>query len=633
MGREPPLLREALESILTRVEKPARYIGHEWNARHKSWDSSGLRLALAYPDVYEVGMSNLGLSILYDIANDQPGVLCDRVYAPWPDMEGQMRARRLPLFGLESRTPLSDFDIIGFSLPYELNLTNILNMLDLAGVPVRSENRRGAGPLVIAGGSGAFNPEPAAPFFDLFVIGDGEEALLDLIRAFREWRNGSGSGTPLNDFLPRAARIAGIYVPSFYTPHYDAGGRFQGIEPNHPAAPARVSRRLVTPLPPPPLRPPLPYVDTVHNRAMIEIQRGCTQGCRFCHAGTIYRPVRERSPMEIIEAADALIANTGYDELGLLSLSSADHSAIEEIVQGLLVRFEAQPISISLPSLRIDSFSVELSRLIQSRRRTGLTFAPEAGSQRLRDTINKKVTERDLLDTADAAFAGGWHRIKLYFMIGLPTETDEDVLAIAGLVRKVLEVGRSHIGRRATVAVSVATFVPKPHTSFQWFPLVDEDVLEHRISLLRNATRRPGIILRWHEPGTTGLEAAISRGDRRLGPVIERAWRLGARFDAWNEHFRPEAWQEAFEEAGLSIDTYARRPLAPEDPLPWEHIDAGVSKTFLAHDLHLSMRGETLPDCRAGCLGCGITSLFDLTECPPATFRPAGRAVGSAHDG
>jgi radical SAM family uncharacterized protein len=607
---------QMLDRILPAVTRPARYTGHEWNARLKPWEGASVRFALAYPDTYEVGMSNLGFQILYEIANDLPDVLCDRAYAPWVDMEQAMREAGVPLFGLESRRPLADFDLIGFSLPYELNATNVLNMLDLAGLPILAAQRSGRQPLIVAGGSGAFNPEPMAEFFDLVVVGDGEEALADLLMTYRNWRASAGLDAPSRDFLPIAAGIEGVYVPAFYAPRYDAAGLLVATEPIHPAAPERICRRVVRELPDAPIRPPLPYLDIVHNRAMIEIQRGCTQGCRFCQAGMIYRPVRERTAEEIHDLADALLAHTGYEELGLLSLSSADHSEIEQIVSGLVSRFEGQPLSLSLPSLRLDSFSVDLARMIQTRRRSGLTFAPEAGSQRLRDAINKKVSEEDLLRTAEAAFSNGWHRIKLYFMIGLPTETVEDVAAIGDLVRKVRAIGKEKAGGRAQVAVSVSTFVPKPHTPFQWMPLIEERELLHRIGVLRDATRAKGIHLSWHEPITTALEAAIARGDRRLGPIIARAWQLGARFDAWNEHFKPLAWTQAYAEAGLSIDFFARRHRAADETLPWDHIDAGVTRAFLLEEQERALLGEPLSDCREVCHGCGIRTRFDLADCP-----------------
>lgn len=598
----------ALERILPKVTRPARYTGCEWNSIVKDWDQVAVKVALAYPDIYEVGLPNLGLMILYDILNRQDDILAERVYAPWMDMEEAMRQAGLPLFSLESRRPLADFDIVGFSLPYELDYTNVLNMLDLAGIPPLATERGGGDPLVIGGGSGTYNPEPLADFFDLFVIGEGEEVLLELVKAYGGWKKEGGGGRGV--FLRRAALIDSIYVPGLYEVTYHPDGTVASIEPLIPEARPTITKRMVAPLPPAPTRLIVPYIEAVHDRAMIEIQRGCTQGCRFCQAGVIYRPRRERPPEEVLTTVDEILQGTGYDEIALVSLSSTDYSQIKPLMRELTSRYRDQPIAISLPSLRIDSFSVELARMLQERRKTGLTFAPEAGSQRLRDVINKKVTEKDLLDTAEAAYSSGWHRIKLYFMIGLPTETMEDVAAIVDLVKKVLAVGRRHQGRRAQVSVSVATFIPKPHTPFQWMPLLDEAALEERLALLRKSLRGKGIHFSWHDPQTSLLEAALSRGDRRLGRIIYRAWQLGARFDAWNEVLDMGLWERAFAEVSLDPDFYARRERPLDEMLPWAHIDTGVRLEFLASECESSLKGETMPDCRVRCLNCGILATF-----------------------
>jgi len=610
-----------LDRILPHVTRPARYTGHEWNAVVKEWDQVAVRLALIYPDTYEIGMSNLGLQILYDLVNAAPDMLAERAYAPWTDMEAAMRREGIPLFSLETRHPLAAFDILGFSLQYELTYTNILNMLDLAGIPLRASDRTSDHPLVIAGGSGAYNPEPVADFFDLFLVGEGENALPRLLQLYRAVQDGqeSGLGTEIRArFLRQAALLPGIYVPRFYDVAYHEDGRVAAVTPNVPEAAPQVIKQVAWPWPAPPTRLIVPYIDTVHDRAVIEIQRGCTKGCRFCQAGMIYRPVRERTVDEIMRGVDAMLAATGYEELSLISLSSSDYSRIEELLAALLARYGSQRLAISLPSLRIDAFSVGLADMIQGGRKTGLTFAPEAGSQRLRDVINKNVTENDLMRTAEAAFARGWRHIKLYFMLGLPTETDEDVDAIADLVRKVQKVGRAaRGGGSADVNVSVATFVPKPHTPFQWLPLADLDLIAARQERLRRALRGRGLNLSWHDPASTLLEAVLSRGDRRLSRVIERAWRSGARFDAWNEHFRYALWAEAFAAEGLNPRFYAGRLRGADEVFPWAHIHTGVDRDYLWDEYQRALRGETTPDCRDGCTGCGVR-VHLLAECPPA---------------
>lgn len=595
-----------IDDILPRVVKPGRYTGHEWGSVRKDWDAVDVRVVLAYPDTYEVGMSNLGLQILYFILNDQEWALAERTYAPWVDMEAEMRAAGLPLFSIESRRPIADFDVVGFSLPYELNYTNALTMLDLAGIPVRSVERDDRHPLIIAGGSTGYNPEPMADFIDLFVIGDGEEAILDLIEAYRQSgfnRRGARPGQRRRESLLRQlATIPGVYVPALYAVTYLPDGRVAATAPRVNGVAEHVRRRIVEPLPPPLTRQIVPFVEIVHDRAMVEIQRGCTRGCRFCQAGTIYRPVRERSREEIVSAADALVKSTGYEELSLVSLSSTDYPDIGSLVAELMSHHPN--LNISLPSLRIDAFSIELAEAIK-RRKTGLTFAPEAGTQRLRDVINKGVTEEDLLRTAEAAYAQGWGSIKLYFMIGLPSETMEDVEGIARLVHEVLAIGRREQGNRAGVSVSLATFIPKPQTPFQWVAQEQPEALQYKQEHLQRRLRRAN--LSWHDPRASWLEAALSRGDRRLGDVVLRAWQSGAKFDAWTDQLRDDLWRQAFAEEGLNPAFYIYRPRPMDEVFPWDHIDSGVTKPFLLRELQCALSASVTPDCRSGrCVGCGL---------------------------
>jgi radical SAM family uncharacterized protein len=608
---------ERLERILPAVAKPGRYTGGEFNSVVKDWATTEIKLALSYPDVYEIGMSNLGLAILYDLVNRRPDALAERVYTPWPDMAAELRRAGLPLYSLETHHALADFDVVGFTLQYELTYTNVLETLDLGGIALRAAERGEADPLIIAGGSSTYNPEPLADFIDLFVIGEGEEVLLELLDLVQATR-----GLPRAERLRRAAaEVPGVYVPSLYHVDYDPGGRVTAMTPLASGLPERITKRIVACLPPPVLRPIVPYLDIVHDRANVEIQRGCSEGCRFCQAGMIYRPVRERRPEEVMDAVEQVLANTGYDEVGLVSLASSDYSQIEPLLDALVRRWTPEHVSFSLPSLRVDAFSVGLAQKVQATRKTGLTFAPEAGSERLRAVINKNVTEADLLSTAEAAYSAGWDRIKLYFMLGLPTETDDDVAAIADLVHRVHAIGRQHRGGRAKVHVSATTFVPKPHSPFQWMPLADLDTVERRQRLLRERLRRRGLQFDWTAPRTTLLEATLSRGDRRLGAAIEAAWRHGAIFDAWGEHFKPEVWQAALAGAGLDMHWYASRERALDEVLPWDHINVGVKKEFLAAEWERALRGESTPDCRDGCHRCGILEAFK------AQRRAVGKGV------
>ncbi len=626
MLRTPKQITRALDRVLHKVEKPARYTGGELNSIAKDWHAPELaaKVALAFPDIYELGGSNLGLMLLYDLINRRPDLLAERVYCPWPDFETLMRRDGIPLYSLETRHALLDFDLIGFSLPYEQLYTNVLTMLDLAGLPLRAAQRTAAHPAVIAGGSGCYNPEPMSPFFDAMVIGEGEEVIFEVIDAVRAWRaefpvTSSGTDMSASDqadparlaLWERLVRIPGVYVPHFYRVEYAADQTIAAILPTHPDAPATVLKRVVTVLPPPVTRFIVPYIDVVHNRAAIEIMRGCTRGCRFCQAGMIFRPVRERPVDEVLAAVDDMIEQCGFEEVSFLSLSSSDYTYVEELVRRTIARHGAKRLSIGLPSLRIESFSVKLMELLEKgRRRSGFTFAPEAATDRLRDVINKPIASDDLLKTAEEVYKRGWTTIKMYFMIGHPTQTLEDVRAIADLSKAVLAVGRRVLGKKANVRIGVSTLVPKPHTPFQWVPMEDEAVIQEQIQLLQRELRGPGIHFSWNNHAETLVEAFLTRGDRRLGDVIQRAWELGAKLEGWGEWFNFPAWQQAFTELGLDMDWYARRARPVDEILPWDHISAGVKKEFLAAEYVHTYQGGVVDDCREHCFSCGILGYF-----------------------
>lgn len=591
-----------LDRILSRVKKPARYGGGEWNSVQNDFDTAEVKVLLSYPDAYEVGVSNQGIQILYWILNARPGVICERVYAPWTDMEEELRRAGLPLFSLESKRPVRDFDVIGFSLGYETVYTNVLTMLDLGEIPLRAEARRATDPLVIAGGHCAYNPEPMAPFFDAFCVGEGEEAMIDFLDTVVRHRR--AGRTDREALLQEIGNIPGWYVPSWYTVEYKSDGRIDRIS----GEPLPIHKRYVPSLNPDwyPTRPIVPSMRPVHARAQIEIVRGCTRGCRFCQAGMVTRPVRERPAEQIKELSAAALDATGYSELSLLSLSSSDHSEIEQIVRDAAEEYCADGIAVALPSLRIESFSVALADAIKEGRRSGFTFAPEAATERLRRVINKVIPDERLLATADAVYARGWRTIKLYFMIGLPTETDEDVTAICNLARRVLMVGRKYHGRGASVHVGVSTFVPKPHTPFQWVGQeTRETVLRHQ-AILQRESRMQGLKVSWNDFEGSQIEALLSRGDRRIADVIERAWRLGARFDGWREQFRYDLWLQALADQNLEIDWYCHRARTRDEVLPWSHINAGVSADFLWREWEKSVDAGVTDDCRYGrCVRCG----------------------------
>lgn len=600
-----------IDNILPRVEKPARYLGTEWNSVHKEWDNTLVRMVFAFPDLYEVGMSHLGLAILYGLVNGQDGMLLERVFAPAPDLEIILRQEGLPLFSLESYRPLSDFDVIGFTLQYELTYTTILNMLDLAGIPLLARERGQEHPLIIGGGPCACNPEPLAPFFDCFVLGDGEEVLLKLLELVGEFKGSPNGRVDREEFLRRAAELPGIYVPSFYEVLYQEDGTLKEMRPKLAGVPEKVKKAVVADLDTAyfPSRPIVPYLEVVHDRLMLEVMRGCTRGCRFCQAGAIYRPVRERDIKVLLRQAAELLRTTGYEEVSLTSLSSADYSCIEELALALAEAYANEGISISLPSLRVDTFSVRLAHALQKFRKKGtLTLAPEAGTQRLRDVINKGVTAEDLLSAAGEAFSAGWHHIKLYFMVGLPTETEEDLKGIVELARQVLEQGRQvSRNKKPSVTVSVSSFVPKPHTPFQWEPQAALNELKEKQRFLRLRLKGPGLYFSWHQPEMSFLEAVLARGDRRLGQALFIAWREGAKLEGWSEHFRYKAWEKAFQACGLDPAFYAYRRRGYQEKFPWDHLDFGISKDFLWEDYQRALAGQVTLDCRSGrCLRCGV---------------------------
>ncbi len=620
---------EQLEALLHRVRRPGRYVGGEYNSVHKPWEQASTRVCLAFPDVYDLGMSNFALMILYDILNRQPNVLAERTYLPAPDMIAQMRQVAMPLYSLESRHHVAAFDLLAISTAYEHLYTNVLELLNLAELPIYSAERDERHPLVIGGGHGTFNPEPISDFFDAFVIGEGEDIIVEIVDTVREVR-----GQPRAAQLRALLQIPGLYVPTFYqtrdkaTETSKTPRRGVGVVPTTPNAPKTVLKRLVGTLPTTPVAQLVPNIEIVHDRGVVEIQRGCTRGCRFCQAGCITRPVRDRSATEIENSIASILDATGYEEVALLSLSATDHPEIHPLLEALVNRFTSPPVTISLPSQRIESFSLTLADMLNRGRRSGFTFAPEAATDALRNRINKNIPTEDLMQVAEEVFERGWRTLKLYFMIGLPDETDADVEAIADIAHDVLRIGRRVLGRKATVHVSVSTFVPKPHTPFQWEPLADRETVERRQAYLKAHVRGRSMRLMWNSYTETQLETLLARGDRRLNAVIARAWELGARFDAWNEWQNFEAWEQAFADTELDLNSYLYRRRSEDEVFPWDHLSSGIEKHFLLEDARRSQRGELLPDCRETCHTCGILKTYAQErsaqwQCPPCqTLSP-----------
>jgi len=609
---DPERLRQAVIPLLSRVAKPARYIGKEIHAIGKPWDSVRTKVALVFPDIYDIGMSHVGMPILYSIVNDREEALCERVFAPWSDFESLMRERDIPLYSMESWRPLATFDIVGFTLQYELSYTNVLNMLDLGRIPLRSADRSDDDPVVIAGGPCAFNPEPIAPFFDAIAIGDGEETIVEIIDVCQRARD---ECTGRADLLRRLMRIEGVYVPSLYNAEYK-DDRFVRLVPQDDDVPRTITKRCIDDLDsaPYPCYPVVPYIDVVHDRFAVEVMRGCERGCRFCHAGMIYRPRRERSPDKVLELLCAGVRATGHEDVSLTSLSTSDYSGLKEVVSAVCGGHLNRHVALSLPSLRADQFSTEIAEIIAGRRKTGLTFAPEAGTERLRRVINKELDEEKFMRCVLQLFRLGWRKVKLYFMVGLPTETEEDILGIISLARAVAAVGRKVHGRAARTHVSISAFIPKAHTPFQWEDFVGRAELQRRYDTLMKELRDRDIQLSWRDVEVAELEAVFARGDRRLSELVLAAWRHGAKFDAWSSEINWPAWERAWAESGMAPGQFTLGWLDRSRPLPWGHISTGVSDQFLWRDRERSQRGE-LWRCDGSmcteCFGCEYAKVQD----------------------
>ena len=602
---------EDIEKFLLDVQKPARYIGGEMGSVVKDFDKASCKVAFCFPDTYEIGMSHLGMKILYHMINERDDSLCERVFAPWIDMEEKMREHNIPLYSLENKKAVSDFDLVGFTLQYEMSYTNVLNMLDLANIPLLAKDRS-EGPFVCVGGPCSYNSEPLADFVDFVMLGEGEEIFNEVIDQYVEWKE---KGEAREAFLERIAKLDGIYVPKYYDVTYLEDGRVEKIQKNRDFAANKPQKRIIHDMSKAyyPESLIVPFTEIVHDRIMLEIFRGCTRGCRFCQAGMIYRPVREKSVDRIVELAEKLIKSTGYDEISLSSLSTSDYSELEEMMSRLLDVTQEKKVSLSLPSLRVDNFSVGLMKKVQAVRKTGLTFAPEAGTQRLRDVINKGVTENDLMNSAALAFSNGWSTVKLYFMMGLPTETMEDVLGIGDLAEKVVDCYYNCVpqgkNRGVKVTVSTSVFVPKPFTPFQWDPQEEIQTVVEKQQNLKHSIRKRQIVYNWHESKVSFLEAVFARGDRRLGKVLLTAHQMGCKFDGWDETFSFERWMDVFKTCGIDPDFYATRKREFDEVLPWSHIDVGVSENFLKREREKAEQGITTPDCRKGCTGCGANLL------------------------